>query len=24
VLKSGIHRKILGFEKEQAAMPGKD
>jgi GxxExxY protein len=24
VLKSGIHRKILGFENEQAAMPGKD
>jgi GxxExxY protein len=24
VLKSGIHRKILGFETDQAAMPGKD
>jgi GxxExxY protein len=24
VLKNGIHRKILGFEDEQAAMPGKD
>lgn len=24
VLKSGIHRKILGFENEQAAVPGKD
>lgn len=24
VLKSGIHRKILGFEDEQAAMPGRD
>jgi len=24
VLKNGIHRKILGFEYEQAAMPGKD
>jgi GxxExxY protein len=24
VLKSGIHRKILGFENEQAAMPEKD
>jgi len=24
VLKSGIHRKILGFENEQAALPGKD
>lgn len=24
VLKSGIHRKILGFENEQAAMPGRD
>lgn len=24
VLKSGIHRKILGFENEQAATPGKD
>jgi len=24
VLKNGIHRKILGFENEQAALPGKD
>jgi GxxExxY protein len=24
VLKSGIHRRILGFETEQAAVPGKD
>lgn len=24
VLKSGIRRKILGFENEQAATPGKD
>lgn len=24
VLKNGIHRRILGFENEQAAVPGKD